>query len=265
MLNTLLLPALALLALAEPLTTLPAEILRRVPAEEARQGVTADGDHLYAIDNSQIGKYDRHTGRKVAEWRGDPALFPHLNSCALIEAQLVCASSNYPATPMTSSVEMFDPATLSHVGTVPLGPGTGSLTWVLRRDGVWWAAFANYDDRGGDAGRDHRATILVRFDDEWRRTGAWLFPETVLARFAPKSSSGGVWGADGNLYVTGHDATELYVLALPEAGGVLRHIATVPGATPGQAIALDPVEGRLWGIDRGRRELVEMRLPPIQP
>lgn len=257
--------ALALFAdpVASPVTTAPAETLRRLPADEARQGVAVDADNLYAIDNTRIGRYDRRTGRKLAEWVGDPALFPHLNSCAVMEAQLVCASSNYPATPMSSSVEMFDPVTLNHVGTVALGPGTGSLTWVVRKDGFWWATFANYDDRGGDPGRDHRSTVLVKFDAEWRRVSAWLFPETVLSRFAPKSSSGGVWGDDGLLYVTGHDERELYVLALPEAGGTLRHVATIPMDAPGQAIAWDQAQGHIWGIDRAAKELIEMRLPTV--
>lgn len=259
--------ALALLsdpAAASVVVTPPAQVVRRLPADEARQGVAVDADHVYAIDNGRIGKYDKRTGRKVAEWSGDPALFPHLNSCAVVEARLVCASSNYPATPMTSSVEMFDPQTLAHVGTVALGPGTGSLTWVIRKDGFWWATFANYDERGGDPGRDHRSTVLVKFDDDWRRVSAWLFPETVLARFAPRSSSGGVWGPDGLLYVTGHDERELYVLALPEAGGTLRHVATIPMAAPGQAIAWDETQGHVWGVDRARLELIEMR-PPVMP
>jgi len=254
--------ALALLSDPAAVAAPPAEVVRRLPADEARQGVAVDADHVYAIDNGRIGKYDKRTGRKVAEWAGDPTLFPHLNSCAVVEAQLVCASSNYPATPMTSSVEMFDPQTLAHVGTVALGPGTGSLTWVIRKDGFWWATFANYDERGGDPGRDHRSTVLVKFDDDWRRVSAWLFPETVLARFAPRSSSGGVWGPDGLLYVTGHDEQELYVLALPEAGGTLRHVATIPMAAPGQAIAWDETQGHVWGVDRARLELIEMR-PPV--
>ena len=39
------------------------------------------------------------------EAAGDPDRFPHLNSCAAIARELVCASSNYPSTPMASSVE----------------------------------------------------------------------------------------------------------------------------------------------------------------
>jgi len=35
------------------------------------------------------------------------------------------------------------------------------------------------------------------------------------------SPSGGRWGSDGFLYVTGHDLLEMYVLKLPIAGGRL--------------------------------------------
>ncbi|AQR63079.1 hypothetical protein BZG35_16515 [Brevundimonas sp. LM2] len=254
--------ALSTPAVADPATTAPAEVLRRIPAEEARQGVAVDADHLYAIDNSRIGKYDRASGRRMAAWSGDPALIPHLNSCSVVERQLVCASSNYPATPMTSSVEVFDLETLTHSGSVSLGPGTGSLTWVERHDGFWWATFANYDGRGGDTGRDHRSTVLVKFDDDWHRLEAWLFPETVLAWFAPYSSSGGVWGDDDRLYVTGHDEQELYVLALPEAGGRLIHVATIPVAARGQAVSWGG-DRTVWGIDRSTLELIEMRLPLV--
>ena len=163
---------------------------------------------------------------------------------------------------MTSSVEMFDLASLTHTGSVSLGPGTGSLTWVERRDGFWWATFANYDARGGDVGRDHRSTVLVKFDDQWRRLEAWLFPDSVLSRFAPYSSSGGVWGEDGRLYVTGHDEQELYVLALPDAGGRLIHLATIPMAARGQAVAWGG-DRTLWGIDRSTLEMIEMRLPSV--
>lgn len=260
MLKSLIIGALMMVGQTVP-TNAPLDVVRRISAEEARQGVAVDADHVYAIDNTRIGKYDRRTGRRVAGWTGDPALFPHLNSCVAIEASLICASSNYPATPMTSSVEIFDAATLTHTGTTALGPGTGSLTWVVRKDGFWWATFANYDARGGDVGRDHRSTTLVKFDDDWRRVSAWLYPATVLERFAPYSSSGGVWGDDGRLYVTGHDQQELYVLELPEAGGTLTHVATIPVAAHGQAIALDG--DSLWGVDRATRDLIEMRLPPM--
>src|SRR3546814_2195672 len=70
--------------------------LSTIAAPEADQGVASDRSHVYAIDNYAIGKYDKASGKRVAGWEGDPKLFPHLNSCAVVKAELVCAASNYP-------------------------------------------------------------------------------------------------------------------------------------------------------------------------
>lgn len=250
---------------AAALALAPAETLSRLPAPEAHQGVAVDQAFIYAIDNSAIAKYDRATGQKVAAWAGDPATFPHLNSCAVIGPELVCASSNHPTTPMRSTVEVFDPTTMLHLRSVTMTPQPGSLTWVDRRENAWWACFANYDGRGGEPGRDHRFTTLVKFDDKWRVAGVWTFPESVLSRFKPRSSSGGAWGADGRLYVTGHDLPEVYVLELPRIGSVLKHVATIPVEVEGQAVAFDrSAERVLFGIRREKREVVAMKLPPVE-
>jgi len=242
-----------------------AELLRRYEAPEARQGVAVDREHVYAVTNNTIAKYDKASGRKLAEWNGDRRQFPHINSCTVIARELVCANSNFPGVPHWSSVEFFDAATLAHRRSVPLGPGRGSLTWIERRDGAWYAAFANYDGDGGEPPRDHRHTMLVRFDDEWRQTRAWAFPPTVLARFAPMSSSGGGFGPDGLLYVTGHDHPELYVLRLPVAGALLEHVATIPAPIEGQAIDWDEAApGELYGISRSDRQILRLRIPALQ-
>lgn len=236
----------------------PAE--RRIAAAEARQGAASDGRFVYAIDNHRIGKYAIANGRRVAAWSGDPKRFPHLNSCTVVGRDLVCAASNYPALPQTSSVEFFDAGRLVHRRSVRLGAGPGSLTALDRHRGQWWAVFANYDGRGGQPGRDHRATLLVRMDDAFRRREAWTFPPTVLARFAPNSASGASWTADGRLTVGGHDRPELYVVAVPRSGTVLEHVATVPVITRGQAFDWDPRDPKLlWSIDRKRREVIASR------
>ncbi len=251
-----------LLALALALS--PAVEQKRMAAEDARQGVVSDGRHLFAIDNATIAKLDRHTGAVVARWTGDPALFRHMNSCIALKEKLVCAASNYPRTPMASSVEWFDTRTMTHVASRSLGPGRGSLTWLDWHDGSWWACFANYDGKGGDAGRDHRSTTIVRYGADFSEQGAWLLPDSVLERMAPYSSSGGVWGRDGYLYMTGHDRPELYVLKLPEAGSELQHVGTTAIPTNGQAIAWDPKEDRvLWSIERSTRSIVASRIPPV--
>lgn len=241
-----------------------AQEVRRYEAPEARQGVAVDARRFYAIDNRTIAAYDRASGQQIARWQGDPAEFKHLNSCIVRKSQLVCAHSNYPQVPMASSIEIFDARTLRHVASHSLGPGTGSLTWIVWHKGSWWAAFANYDGKGGDAGRDHRATVLTRMDESFTQREAWVFPDSVLAKIKPYSTSGGVWGDDGLLYVTGHDAAEIYAMALPDAGATLRHVATIAVATKGQAIAWDPAEPRtIWSISREQSSVVVSRLPDI--
>jgi hypothetical protein len=255
---------LALLFLLQAATLPPAVELRRLPADEARQGAAADARFVYAISNSEIGKYDRRSGRKVSAWKGDPAEFIHMNSCTLAGSELVCAASNYPDVPMASSIEWFDTRTMRHLRSRSLGPGRGSLTWLEWHDGSWWACFANYDGKGGEAGRDHRTTVMVRYDRNFEEQAAWLFPKSVLERFAPYSASGGAW-KDGFLYVTGHDRPEMYVLALPKAGSRLVHRATIPIPTPGQAIQWDKRSNTLWSLDRKAKQLVESRPPPVPP
>ena len=237
---------------------------KRMPAPEARQGVASDGQHVYVIDNSKIGKYDIATGHKQNDFAGDPAQFPHLNSCAMVDTQLVCASSNYPAVPHQGTVEFFDPHTLTHLKSVTLAQNPGSLTALARHEGRWWAAFAHYDGKGGVPGRDHRHTQLAEMDDHFRILRRWNLPKTLLARLAPYSLSGLAWGVDGRIYASGHDKPEIYVLSLPEKGKRLRHHATWAVASFGQAIAFDPVDPqRLWTIDRATRSVFAHRLPAI--
>ena len=165
---------------------------------------------------------------------------------------------------MASSVETFDARDASAHATRSLGRDAGSLSWLDLHDGSWWACFANYDGKGGEPGRDHRSTTLVRFSPDFAEQEAWLFPEEVLWRMAPRSSSGGAWNADGPLYVTGHDAAELYALRLPELGPRLELVAIIPTVTGGQAIDWDPRQPRtLWSIDRQTSQIVASRIPVI--
>lgn len=242
-----------------------APVVMRIAAEEANQGAASDGVHVYAVDNSRIGKYAVATGKRVAQWRGDPVHFPHINSCAVLKRQLVCAASNYPAVPQSSKVEFFDRRSLRHLRTADLGRGPGSLTVITRHGGKWWAIFANYDAKGGEPGRDHRHTLLARLDDSFRQEAAWTFPPGLLEKFAPKSCSGASWGPDGRLYVTGHDRAEIYALEVPADGSVLTLAATIPVATAGQAIGWDPaVPWRLWSISRDDRMLVASAIAPVR-
>lgn len=240
-----------------------ARIVREWPAEEARQGAAADARHVYAVNNNQIGKYDKATGRRVARFEGDRRLFPHMNSCVVAGRELVCAASNYPSVPQASAIEIFDIATLRHTRSIALPPMPGSLTWIEPRGRTWFAMFANYPaGHGGEAGRDHRWTTLTELDVAFRPIRSWHLPDSVLARLAPMSASGGSWGSDDLLYLTGHDAPELYVLKLPTAGTVLEHVATIGLPTEGQAFAWDRSQPRtIVTIDRKARRIVASVVP----
>jgi hypothetical protein len=237
-------------------------ILATFHAPEARQGVAADESHLYVISNHAIGKYDKSTQRRVARWEcpeGEP--LTHLNAGIVLDGKLYCAHSNYPGVPMTSSVEIFDTETLEHIGSHSFGVMAGSLTWLDRRDGFWFACFAHYGNRAAEPGRDPSWTTLVKFDSDWRRLESWVFPPELVERFGDYSSSGGAFGPDGRLYVTGHDNPELYVLALPEAGSVLRWEDTVSIRAEGQAYGWDPSEPwTLYSIVKRERLVIKSQL-----
>ncbi|AFL90006.1 hypothetical protein Terro_3797 [Terriglobus roseus DSM 18391] len=240
--------------------------LRRLPAQEARQGVATDARFVYAIEDSKIGKYDKVSGKRVALFEGDPKVFIHMNSCSVLAAELVCAMSNFPNLPMISSVEWFSTATMQHVRTHSFGPTSGSLTWIDWHDGAWWACFANYDNRGGDPARNHTATTLVKFNAQFVAEASWLFPENVLDKFGHMSASGGRWGRGGLLYVTGHDLPEMYVLRLPAAGARLEYVSTLSLPTGGQAFDWDRSKpGHLWTVERKESVLVESALPTGSP
>lgn len=82
------------------------------------------------------------------------------------------------------------------------------------------------------------------------------------------SNSGGSFGPDGWLYITGHDASQAFVVQIPSAGSVLIWVATVDlPSIAGQGIAWDRSaraqggNGTLFGISRESRQVVEMRVP----
>ncbi|MCZ6675450.1 MAG: hypothetical protein O7C75_21185 [Verrucomicrobia bacterium] len=235
--------------------------INRYEAQEARQGVAVDDEHFYAIGNHYLGKYLRSDGSKLAEWaceEGKPLI--HLNAGMIVGDKLYCSHSNYPGVPATSSIEIFDTANLKHIGSYSLGHGYGSLTWIDRRDGKWYACFAFYGNRAKEPGRDPNWTQVVEFDNEWRRLRAWTFPPELVEKFGEYSCSGGAFGPDGRLYITGHDHPELYVIEFPEAGSIFRWVDTLSIPAEGQAFAWDTLEEwTLFTIIKADRVIIVSR------
>lgn len=241
-----------------PVAALAAPTLEQIgefAVKEANQGVGVDATHFYAVDNFTIGKYDKKTGQLVKKWQGDkngPIL--HLDSAMLMDGKLYCAHSNWPDWPMTSSLEVFDAATLEHVSTHSFGIQYGSLTWVDWHDGYWWMTFANYDRLMGPnkTPYGHKAnTLMVKFTRDLRSLESWTLPRSILDKFEDMSNSGGSWGPDGFLYLSGHDPAEIYRMRLPKAGSVLELVDVIPMNIRGQGIAWDRSQpGVIYGIIR---------------
>jgi hypothetical protein len=225
---------------------------------EANQGVGVDAKHFYAVDNQAIGKYDKTTGKLVKKWQGDKkGPFLHLDSAMVMDGKIYAAHSNYPDWPMTSSLEIFDAETMEHMGTRSFGIQWGALNWVDWHDGHWWMTFANYDLPIGPnkTPYGHKAnTLMVKLTPDFRPAESWTFPKVLLDKFELMSNSGGSWGADGFLYLTGHDPAELYRARLPKAGSVLELVNTIPMNIRGQGIAWDRSQsGTIYGIIRAQR------------
>lgn len=245
---------------------LTAELERVYDAPEARQGVAIDGDHFYAVVNTVIAKYVVESGELVARWIGPRGgLIRHLNSCYVDSARLICANSNFPELPQASSVEIYDADTLQHLETHSLGVmDEGSLVWFEDHGAGWIAGFAHYDGVGGVGFKDSAHSGIVTFDRQWRRTGGWMIPQSVQERMSPHAASGGSIGEDGLLYLFGHSAPEMYVLARPSMGPALIHVATIDIDAAGQAFAFDRANpGILYAIDRPTGTVRRFRIPEV--
>lgn len=263
----------ALSAYGQNIPEYQATVLEKFSAFDAKQGVAVDRFHFYAVDSYSITKHLKSTGEPAIQWDGvnwgDVML--HLDSGMVLNGKLYASHSNYGVRPMTSSIEVWDTATMQHTGSFSFGIERGSFTWLDRFSNYWWGAFANYDRiQNGDSEPygETNNTQVVKMDNNFKVIESWILPQHILARMTPMSNSGGSWGPDGYLYLTGHDHGELYVMQLPESGSILHHAATivVPDALQGQGIAWDRTANDriLWGISKSKREVYKVRIPEIE-
>ena len=237
------------------------ETVQTYEIQEARQGVAVDSAYFFAINTKGIGKYRKKNGELVAEWKDDSGQIIHFDGGVVVNGKLYCAHSNYPEIPMTSSIEIFDTENLEHLGSHSFGVKYGSCTWADYYNDYWWVCFAHYDKFEPLTNKNNRWTVLVMFDKNWHEMESWTFPVPVLQEFKPMSCSGGSWGPDGNLYVTGHDSAKVYVLQLPEMGSTLALKNILKITSEGQGIAWDRYEkNNLYGIVKKNNSVVKSRL-----
>ncbi|MET0517456.1 MAG: hypothetical protein ABW005_01355 [Burkholderiaceae bacterium] len=262
MLNRLLISLSLALATASALAGPAFETLREFAAPEANQAVAVDDRYFYAVDNQAIAKYDKRTGALVKRWQG-PKAGPilHLDSAMVKDGKIYAAHSNYPEWPMTSSLEIFDADTLEHVGSHSFGVQWGSLTWVEWKDGFWWMGFANYDRLLGPNKTPYgykANTLVVKLTPDFKAVESWTLPKSLLDRFEDMSNSGGSFGPDGFLYLSGHDPAEIYKVQPPKAGSVLEVLEVIPLNIRGQGIAWDRSQpGTIYGTLRATKKEIE--------
>ncbi len=237
------------------------ETVQTFEIREVRQGIAVDSACFYVINSKGIGKYNKKNGELIKEWRDTTGQIIHFDGGVIVNGKLYCAHSNYPEIPMISSIEIFDNENLGHIGTHSFGIKYGSCTWADYYNGYWWICFAHYDRFESMLGKNNRWTMLVKFDKDWNELGSWTFPQTVLQEFKPMSCSGGSWGPDGNLYVTGHDSARVYVMQLPEMGSVLELKKTLKIRSEGQGIAWDRYDiYHLYGIIKKENSVIKSKL-----
>jgi len=240
------------------------ETVETFTTKQAHQGVAVDDECFYTVNTKGIGKYDKKSGTLIAEFNDTTGAIIHFDGAVVVEDKIYCAHSNFPAVPMTGSIEVYDKSTLKHIDTHSFGAKYGSCTWADYYNGWWWVCFGHYDRFRPETGTDARWTTLVRFDRNWNESASWLFPDTVIAEMKPMTCSGGSWGPDGNLYVTGHDSAKVYVLQIPETGSALIYLTTLKAEIKGQGIAWDRTEQHcLYGIIRKKNSVTKLLPPPL--
>ena len=225
---------------------------REWSSQDARQAAAATELHAFAINNHSISKYDRSTGELITS-RSYPNT-KHLNSGFLSGGLLYCAHSNYPIQPDSSSIRIIDPKSLTLKQTIKLRQSKGSLTWIVKNKGYWYALFAYY-------GENNHLTYLAKMNENWEILQKWNFPESIIKEMGKMSISGGVAWEQG-FVVTGHDEKLLYYVTLPENGENLNFIKQYKAPFTGQGIALDPLTGGLIGINRAEKKVVTAKFLP---
>ena len=259
-------------------------------SRDARQAVAADAQYAYAISDKSISKIHRATNQVIMRWKyedahagidqvGDAdklAQIKHLNSGVIIENRLYSAHSNWPELPAHNTIEVWDVDSMTQVESIELAGGNTWITWIDHYRDHWWVVLARYDavtgalgnrvstaSAGGKDSANDSRTRLLRLDMDFKILDTWYFPPELIAEFAPMSNSGGSWGPDGKLWLTGHDQPRAYITTLPHTGSQLVWESSVPLADiEGQGIAWDRSanEPTLFGVRRTAKWLVAMRV-----
>ncbi len=225
----------------ESLHLLELQEINRYSVDHADQGVAVDYQYVYPISNQQVSKYDKLTGKKIDQWIGN---VEHLNGGIIKNNKLFLTENT------SNQIIILDPNTMKTFGKINISIN-GSLNWIDYYQNTWWGINAHYR-------KNLDQTRLINFDQNWKSVQEWKLPNTVLERLKPFSISGGAFGPQGYLYLTGHDKKEIYVLGVPTEGNELQLIKILETTFPGQGISWDG--NNLWSTNRNLKKIIVSEL-----
>lgn len=93
---------------------------RRINATDANQGVAVDSQYFYSIDNYSITKHPKtrtNITRALLQWFGGASgPIIHFESGVVINGTFYAPHSDYPQSPITFSIEMWNTTTMEYSG-----------------------------------------------------------------------------------------------------------------------------------------------------
>ena len=226
---------------------------RSVPAPEANQAAAADERFVYAIDNSQVAKYDRATGGVATSTGVAPSTSTAASSG---RGRLFCATRTTRRTPELSEIKVLDVETMELPTFKDFGNYGGSLTWAVRHEGDWWCNFARTATTTPRPSSSSSTTT-------WKEQAPLDLSARVTRRpVGPLQPLRRLFGGAACLLVTGHDDPRPVSAAAAQGREPCSSTSTRRGSLhrPGIRPRI-PTPGGLVGIHRGASRSSWLRPP----
>lgn len=225
--------------------------------ENAVQGVIIDNNFFYPINKQTISKYNIKTGKNELSksFSNHPRINTLHSGISVSDKLFVCNQKINGR----NTIEVFN-KNLEQEYFINVSGDTGKLVWIDYYKKYWWGCFAHSDKNiqntivvefytSAEAiGADSLITRETReFDKEskdplnssktreldvekppphWHIRNRWYLPYKAKKSLFPYSCSGGSFGRDGLLYLTGQFQNKLYVMGFHETSPMmtLNHI-----------------------------------------
>lgn len=220
----------------------PEKCLFKFDAPEAHQAVAYHADKLYVLGTKKIAVY-KTDGTKIRETN---TKLGHLRSITVYQNKLFLTNSPE----LENHIVIFD-LDLNYLQTIKTSL-PGDLMWIDNYKGDWYGMIGYY-------GEEQHQTRLVLLSRNWEIEKTWQLPKLVLKRMYPGTSGGGRFLPNGNLYLTGEEKGDIFLLAFIFDRLELIQIKRYPITGNGIDIMIYGGEYLLYGIDNVNSQVVAIR------